>query len=61
MLTLNFGKVRSDVWLLYIRFERDFGDPKNVGRLYQNAMAALNPNLLDEFSTLFNAFSNGSD
>lgn len=59
MLTMNFGKIRADVWLRYIRFERDVGDPKNVGRLYQTALAALNPDLLDEFSRQYNLFLNG--
>lgn len=61
MLTMNFGKIRTDVWLRYIRFERDVGDPKNVGRLYQTALAALNPDLLDEFSRQYNLFLNGDN
>lgn len=60
MMILNFGKVRTDVWLRYMRFERNVGEPKNVSRLHQNALATLNPDLLDDFSAQYNFFSNGT-
>ncbi|XP_055310345.1 U3 small nucleolar RNA-associated protein 6 homolog [Sitodiplosis mosellana] len=59
MLILNFGKTRTDVWLRYMRFERNVGEPKNVGRLHKSALATLKPELLDEFSAMYNFFSNG--
>lgn len=59
MLILNFGKTRTDVWLRYMRFERYAGEPKNVSRLHDDAVAKLNPELLDDFAALFNFFSNG--
>lgn len=59
MLILNFGKVRTDVWLRYMRFERNAGEPKNVSRLYENALATLNPEHLNDFTTMYNFFANG--
>lgn len=59
MLILNFGKVRTDVWLRFMRFERSVGEPKNVSKLYENALATLNPELLEDFLSLHNLFING--
>lgn len=59
MLIMNFGKTRTDVWLRYMRFERYAGEPKNVAKLHENALATLKPELLDDFSALYNFFSNG--
>lgn len=58
-LILYFGKTRTDVWLRYMRFERFAGEPKNVSKLHKNALATLNAELLDDFSALYNFFSNG--
>lgn len=59
MLLLNFGKTRTDVWLRYMKFERSVGEPKNVAKLYDAALATLNPDLLEDFLTLHNLFVNG--
>lgn len=59
MLILTFGKTRTDVWLRYMKFERSVGEPKNVSRLYKNAMSTLNPDLLQDFLSLYNLFING--
>lgn len=42
-----------------MRFERYAGEPKNVAKLHENALATLKPELLDDFSALYNFFSNG--
>ncbi|XP_031627058.1 U3 small nucleolar RNA-associated protein 6 homolog [Contarinia nasturtii] len=55
----HFGKSRADVWLRYMRFERNAGEPKNVSKLHKTALATLNPELLDDFSAQYNFFSNG--
>lgn len=54
-----FGATRTDVWLRYMRFERNVGEPKNVGRLHAKAVNSLKIDLLDDFSALYNFFSNG--
>lgn len=59
MMTSNFGKTRTDVWLRYMRYERYVGEPKNISLLHQRALSTLNPELLDDFSALYNFFSNG--
>ena len=55
----NFGKTRTDVWLRYMRFERYAGLPKNIDTLHKDALATLKPELLDDFSALYNFFDNG--
>lgn len=57
-LILNFGKIRTDVWLRYMRFERFAGDPTNVSELHKNALATLNRELLDEYRMLYKSFCN---
>lgn len=41
------------------RYERYAGEPKNVTELHRRALKALKPELLDNFSSLYNFFSNG--
>lgn len=60
MMVFNFGKTRADVWLRFMRFERNVGDPKNVSRLHKNALERLNPDMLNDFSAQYNFFSNGT-
>lgn len=59
MLVLNFGKVKTDVWLRYMQFERFSGEPKNISNLYVTAMNTLNEELKEDFTALYNFFSNG--
>ena len=59
LLVQNFGKARTDVWLRYMQFERYSGEPKNISNLYVTAMNALNDELKEDFSALYNFFSNG--
>lgn len=58
-MILNFGSTRTDVWLRYMRYERYAGEPKNVSDLHKRALKTLKPELLDDFSALYNFFSNG--
>lgn len=59
MLIANFGRQRTDVWLRYMKFERSFGEPKNVSKIYEKAMQRLNTELIDDFLSLHNLFING--
>lgn len=54
-----FGATRPDSWIRYMRYEREFGDPMQVTQLYQRAIKTLKPELLDDFNTTYNFFSNG--
>lgn len=58
MLVLSFGETRTDVWLRYMKFERTAGEPKNVSKLYEKALATLNQNLLQDFQSLYNLLIN---
>lgn len=42
-----------------MRFERNVGDAENVSRLHKRALATLKPELLDDFSAMYNFFSIG--
>lgn len=59
LIITSFGKSRTDVWLRYMQFERHAGEPKNVANLHKRALITLNSDLLDDFSALYNFFSNG--
>lgn len=58
LMVMNFGKVKTDVWLRYMRFEMTAGDVKNIAKLNERAMAILNPELVEDFSSLYNLFMN---
>uniref|UniRef100_A0A1B0GGJ7 U3 small nucleolar RNA-associated protein 6 homolog C-terminal domain-containing protein n=1 Tax=Glossina morsitans morsitans TaxID=37546 RepID=A0A1B0GGJ7_GLOMM len=51
--THYFGKTNSQVWIDYIKFERDQGDPKNMAHLYERAKSTLDKQLVDNFMTEF--------
>lgn len=53
----TFGASRTDVWVRYMRFERDTGDPLNVSKLHQRAQMSLKAHLKDDFNALYNFFS----
>lgn len=48
MLIAN-GKKETDVWYEYMRFERDFGEPKFVGMLNNRALMELDKSLVSNF------------
>lgn len=49
----QFGKEKTDVWMDYIKFELELGDPANVSEIYNQAKNTLNENLVYIFSTDF--------
>uniref|UniRef100_A0A1B0C6L3 U3 small nucleolar RNA-associated protein 6 homolog C-terminal domain-containing protein n=1 Tax=Glossina palpalis gambiensis TaxID=67801 RepID=A0A1B0C6L3_9MUSC len=51
--THYFGKTNSQVWIDYIKFERDQGVPKNMAHLYERAKSTLDKQLVDNFMTEF--------
>lgn len=59
LLVTHFGRHRTDVWLRFMKFERSFGDPKDVGKIYDRALINLDPELQDDFQSLHNLFING--
>lgn len=48
-----FGTTEPDIWLDYIRFERDYGDIKNMNVLFEKAKLLLKPHLLDNFTSQY--------
>lgn len=58
LMVMNFGNVKTDVWLRYMRFEMTAGDVKNIGKLNERAMTLLNPELVEDFTSLYNLFIN---
>lgn len=48
---IDFGKNRTDVWIEYIKFERDHGDPKQMALLAERAKNTLLPLFVDNFIT----------
>ncbi|KAF7402853.1 hypothetical protein HZH66_005120 [Vespula vulgaris] len=49
MAALQFGKNNSKVWLDYIIFEMNHGDPKKVGEIHRRAVKTLEAALTDTF------------
>jgi U3 small nucleolar RNA-associated protein 6 len=49
--TQYFGKDRIDVWIDYIKFEQNFGEPKKCQGIYERARSTLNVELVDNFVT----------
>ncbi|XP_041778865.1 U3 small nucleolar RNA-associated protein 6 homolog [Anopheles merus] len=47
-MTLFYGKQDATVWLQYVQFERDHGQPKHMQSLYERAKGALDE---DSFAT----------
>lgn len=43
------GKTSTDIWYEFMRFERDFGDPKQVGILTTRAHNTLDKSLVSNF------------
>lgn len=44
-----FGKTNIQIWLEYICFERDYGDAKLVGNIYERARNVLTADLVTQF------------
>ncbi|XP_037931962.1 U3 small nucleolar RNA-associated protein 6 homolog [Teleopsis dalmanni] len=44
-----FGKTNTQVWIDFIKFEREHGEPKNVSTLYDRAKNTLETELVDNF------------
>jgi U3 small nucleolar RNA-associated protein 6 len=52
-----FGKDRIDVWVDYMKFEQNFGEPKKCTAIYERARSTLNVNLVDNFVTAHSLIS----
>lgn len=50
-MILAKGKSETDIWYEYMRFERDFGEPKLVGMLNNRALVELERPLATNFSS----------
>lgn len=50
-MILAKGKSETDIWYEYMRFERDFGEPKFVGILNSRALVELERPLATNFSS----------
>lgn len=48
---LDFGKTRTDVWIDYVKFERDQGEPKRMSAVCERAKNTLLPLFVDNFIT----------
>lgn len=48
---IDFGKTRPDVWIEFIKFERDYGQPKKMAMLCERAKNTLSPMFVDNFIT----------
>lgn len=51
--TLQFGKCNTNVWIDYIKFERDHGEPKRMTLIFNKAKNTLAPFLIDDFMAEF--------
>lgn len=49
MAVLQFGQNNVRVWLDYIIFEMNHGDPKKIGEIHRRAVKTLEPALTDSF------------
>lgn len=49
----QFGASKTEVWMDLIKFEREYGDSKNISDIYNNAKTTLNDNLVSIFMTDF--------
>ena len=54
----KYGNIYSgtfilDVWVWYVKFEEQFGDPANVSSIYYRATTTLNKTLIDVFVSEF--------
>lgn len=49
----QFGEEKTEVWMDYVKFELDLGDPTNVSKIYNQAKTTLNENLVSIFTTDF--------
>lgn len=49
LATLQFGKSNTDVWINYITFEIEHGEPKLAGELHARAVKWLDAGLVDKF------------
>lgn len=53
MMTLQFGKESTDVWMEFLTFEMKHGESSRVATLYNRAVKTLKPTLADNFITEF--------
>lgn len=49
----QFGKEKVEIWIDFIKFERNHGDAGNVSSIYNQAKNSLNENLVSVFTTDF--------
>lgn len=52
-----YGTTKPNVWINYIRFERDLGNPMNVTVMYQRAQNTLKPEFRDDFVKSYNSIT----
>lgn len=50
---LQFGKTNTNVWIDYIKFERDFGEPKRMTLIFEKAKDCLTAEYVDDFIAEF--------
>lgn len=48
-MILAKGKTTTDIWYEFMKFERDFGETKNVGLLTTRALNTLDKHLISNF------------
>lgn len=57
--TQFFGKTNTAVWINYLQFERDHGEPKSMTGIYERAKQTLDTNLVDNFISEHTLFMTG--
>lgn len=53
-----YGTTRPNVWINYLRFEREVGSPLNLTVMHQRALTTLKPEFRDDFAAAYNTFIN---
>ncbi|XP_058824217.1 U3 small nucleolar RNA-associated protein 6 homolog [Topomyia yanbarensis] len=56
--TQYFGTSNADVWIDYIRFERDNGSPKTIHTIFERAKMRLNADLMADFIVKYEQVKN---
>lgn len=49
----QFGKNDIDLWISYIKFERDYGSVKDMKVLFERGKILLKPELLNSFTSQY--------
>lgn len=59
MVSQMFGKDGPQIWIDFLKFERDDGEPKRISQVYQRAVNSLNVDLVGDFINQYNLIING--